>query len=74
MKKININKNTRGIYYIRKQLLKFEKPNECLDDEDMINLFLGFIRLIKRSIEVETEGKYLSEIKHLKNKLKNFEK
>lgn len=74
MKKIMISNNLQGVFYTRKQLLKFEKPNETLSEEDMLNLFMGFVRLIKKSTELEAESRYLMEIKKLQNKLKKFEK
>ena len=74
MKKVENCKNIKGVYYIKKRLLKFEKPYDLLSDDDMLNLFMGFVRLIKRSAEIEVESKYLSQIKNLENKIKNFEK
>ena len=40
------------IYYIRPQLLRFEREG-LISDEDITNLFLGFVRLIKKSVEVD---------------------
>lgn len=73
MKKININKNMSGVYYTKKRLIKFQKPNDILSDEDILNLFMGFVRLIKKSTEIEVENKYILEINKLQNKLKKFE-
>jgi hypothetical protein len=74
MKNISLNKNMHGTFYAKKQILRFEKPNNCLDDDDIINLFMGFLRLIKKSVELEVEERYLLEIRQLKNRLKKFEK
>lgn len=74
MRKLNINNNLTGVYYTKKQILKFEKPKDILNDDDILNLFMGFVRLIKKSTEIEMEEKYLLEITKLKNKLKKYEK
>lgn len=74
MKKVMLNKNCCGIYYTRKQVLKFERRKESLSDEDILNLFMGFIRLIKKSTEIEVEERYLLEITKLKNIIKKYEK
>ena len=74
MKKVVISREACGVFYTKRHLIKFEKPSEMLSEEDMLNLFMGFIRLIKKSTELEVEGRYLSEIKKLQNKLKKFEK
>lgn len=70
---MKLNKNSCGIYYTKKQILKFENNNKLLSDEDMFNLFNGFVRLVKRSVELEVEGKYLLEINKLKNQIKKLE-
>ena len=57
------------IYYIRPQLLRFEREG-LISDEDITNLFLGFVRLIKKSVEVDMENKYLDKIKNLETRLK----
>lgn len=69
---MKINRNSCGIYYTRKQILKFENA-KLLSDSDILNLFNGFIRLIKKSVEIELESKYLFEINKLKKELKKFE-
>lgn len=74
MKKIKVNKEVKGIYYTKRQLLYFESRQDVLSYEDMLSLFMGFVRLIKKSTEIEIENKYLLEINKLKNKLEKFEK
>ena len=74
MKKIKINKNMSGIYYTKRQLLYFESRQDILSYDDMLSLFMGFVRLIKKSTEIEVENKYLLEINKLKRKLEKFEK
>ena len=69
---MKINRNSCGIYYTRKQILKFENA-KLLSDRDILNLFNGFIRLIKKSVEIKLESKYLFEINKLKKELKKFE-
>ncbi len=39
--------------------------NAMLSEQDIINLFLGFVRLIKRSATLEVEQKYRRKIKDL---------
>ena len=62
--------NVYGIYYTRPQILKFENTS-LISDEDMVSLFLGFVRLIKKSVELDMENKYSHKIKLLE-KLKDI--
>lgn len=73
MKKILINRNKSGIYFTKKQILKFEKPDYMLSDEDILNLLMGFVKLIKKSTQIEVENRYLMQIRKLQSKLKKFE-
>ena len=69
MKKIYPNYFIKGIYYLRKQPLKFECQEELISQEDIQNLFIGRSRLIKKSSEYKIESKYLKRIKYLEKLL-----
>lgn len=71
MKKANNNFN--GVYFTKPQILKF-KTESVISDEDMMHLFMGFVRLIKRSVELDIENKYLTKIKSLENEIKLLNK
>lgn len=66
-------KNVSGVYYLAPHILQFENTN-LISDEDIMHLFLGFIRLIKKSIELDMENKYINRIKSLESKLKMLNK
>lgn len=63
------NKKITGVFFAKKQILKFEKRYDYVSDEEILNLLLGFVRLIKKSTEVRLEEKYLKEISLLKNEI-----
>lgn len=69
MKKLTPNYLQSGIFYCRKQLLKFESNNELISQEDILNLFMGLCRLIKKSSEYVLESKYIKRIKYLERLL-----
>ena len=62
-----VNREVCGVYYLRKRLLKFKNPSEMISNEDIMNLFAGFVRLIKKSAQIEMEEKYCNQILQLKN-------
>lgn len=64
----NLNKNNK-IYYFRKRVLHFKKNSGLVSDEDITNLFLGLMRLLKKNAEIEMQEKYLSKIARLQNEL-----
>ena len=64
---------TFGVYYFTPKVLKF-KNLSIISDDDMIHLFMGFVRLIKKSVEIDVESKYLKKIKILENRIKNLTK
>lgn len=68
------NYNLSGRYYINKQILQFQNYTELISDDDIINLFMGLVRLIKRSAEMKIEAKYSREIEQLKDELKSIGK
>lgn len=69
MKKIFPSYNQKGMYFCRKQVLKFQTISDILSEEDIFSLFSGFIRLIKRSAEIEVEKKFIKKINCLESEL-----
>jgi len=55
-------------------LLKFKNKlnNSILREEDMINLFLGFIKLVKKSIRAELEFEYKKKLSYYHSKIQNL--
>lgn len=74
MRKLKGNKNLNGKFYTKYQLLKFENRNNMLCDEDLIDLFMGLLRLVKRNIEIKVEAKYKKTIDKLNCELNFFKK
>ena len=72
MKKVNPTTQKNGIYYISKRILKFKQRDEFVTDDDLMHLFLGFVRLLKQTTEREIERKYINKILTLKKELKNL--
>lgn len=54
------------------EVLQFEKLNKHLSEQEMVNLFIGFVRLIKKSITEEVEIKYKKQLIVYENKIKNL--
>lgn len=69
MMKLKPNYYQSGIYFARKQILKFQNYYELISDDDITNLFMGLVRLIKKSTEMKLEAKYIREIEFLKSEL-----
>lgn len=59
------------VFYFKKRILKFKKPNQLISDEDIVNLFLGVVNLIKKNTELKMEEKYMGLINNLKAKIRN---
>lgn len=53
------------IFYFKKRILKFKRTNGLISDEDILNLFLGLVKLIKKNTELKMEEKYLCKINKL---------
>lgn len=53
------------VFYFKKRILKFKRPNGLISDEDILNLFLGLVKLIKKNTELKMEEKYLCKINKL---------
>ena len=62
----------RGIYFENQRVLQFKKSDELISEDDIFNLFLGFVRLIKRSVEIEVENRYESKINSLEKELERI--
>lgn len=73
----------KKLFYIRKsqygksrvfrsknpKILNFKARSNILTDSDITNLFMGFVRLIKKSIICELEKKYQDKIEYLTRRL-----
>ena len=64
----------KKIFYFKKRILKFQNPNGLVSDEDILNLFLGLVRLIKKNTELIMEEKYLHKISSLQAQIKKLSK
>lgn len=62
------------VFYCKKRILKFKNTSKLVSDEDILNLFLGLVKLIKRNTEISIEEKYISQINHLKMQIKRLTK
>lgn len=67
----NKNKSFKGkIYKIKNtKIINFRTKQNLLSDSDIINLFMGFVRLIKKSVVFEMEKKYQNKIDYLTRRL-----
>ena len=73
--KLRAKRNMSGIYYPKTHILKFKNNRELISDNDIFDLVMGLINLIKKNTELKIEERYLMEIKRLKteiNILKNI--
>ena len=68
------DKILKKIFYFKKRILKFQNPNGLVSDEDILNLFLGLVRLIKKNTELIMEEKYLHKISSLQAQIKKLSK
>lgn len=69
MKKLIPNKFQCGVYYSKRQVLRFSSQEELVSNEDILSLFMGLCRLIKKSSEYTIESKYLKRINYLEKTL-----
>ena len=53
------------VFFVNKQILKFQSPSGIVSDDDINNLFFGLVRLIKRNCELSLEEKYLQKIRNI---------
>lgn len=58
------------VFYFKKRILQFKKPSSLISDEDIMNLFLGLVKLIKKNTELKLEEKYLCQINKLQAQIK----
>ncbi len=64
--------NMTGVFYFQKKILKFPPREDIITDEDIKDLFLGLIELVKRNTELKVEQKYEKVIDVLKSELRTF--
>lgn len=69
MERLRLAKNIKGKYFATKRLLKFRNSQDIITDSDIMNLFMGFINLLKSVSEQRVEQKYTSEILRLKREI-----
>ena len=72
MAKLRRCKSYSGVFYIRRQVLKFPQREALITDEDIKDLFLGLIELIKKNTELKVEQKYENLIDVLKSELREL--
>lgn len=58
------------VFYFKSRILQFKKPNCLISDEDIMNLFVGLVKLIKKNTQLELEEKYLHQINKLQEQIK----
>ena len=64
--------NMTGVFYFQKKILKFPPREDIITDEDIKDLFLGLIELVKKNAELKVEQKYEKVIDVLKSELRTF--
>ena len=74
MEKLRLNRNQKKMYYITPRILQFKNSSSIISDDDLVNMFVGFVRLIKKSTEIEIEDKYLKKIELLEKELRFYKK
>ena len=72
MDNITFTKKFVYVFYTNKRVLKFKSKSPIVSDEDIINLFLGLVRLIKKNTEISLEEKYLDKISTLQLEIKKL--
>ena len=55
MDNITFTKKFGYVFYTNKRVLKFKSKSPIVSDEDIINLFLGLVRLIKKNSALSLE-------------------
>ena len=66
------DKNRFFPFYFQKKILKFPPREDIITDEDIKDLFLGLIELVKKNAELKVEQKYEKVIDVLKSELRTF--
>lgn len=72
MDNITFINNFGCIFFAKKRVLKFKSKSAIVSDEDIMNLFLGLVRLIKKNTEISLEEKYLERINKLQSEIKKL--
>ncbi len=57
---------------MKKKVLKFPQRETLITDEDIKDLFLGLVELVKKNTELKIEQKYENLINVLKNELREY--
>ena len=64
------DKILKKVFYFKKRILKFQNPNGLVSDEDILNLFLFFLRLIKKTIDnIKTQSDFEKGIRDFWNSI-----
>ena len=69
MNNLKPNKRVMGKFFTKYKVLKFEIKSDLISDDDIMDLFMGLVRLIKKNTELVMEEKYLNAINQLTHEL-----
>ncbi len=69
MRKIKKCTKFSGVFYCNKKVIQFPSREDYITDEDILDLFMGLVELIKKNTEIKTEQKYQYIIQKLKREL-----
>jgi len=69
MRLLKPNKISKQIFYFRPKILKFKNRMDYISDNDIVDLFLGLVNLIKKCTEIKIEEKYLNKINYLQRQV-----
>lgn len=72
MNKLKKCTNLNGTYFLKRRVLQFPEKEGLISDEDIKELFLGLIELVKRNIEIKTQKKYERTILYLKKEIESY--
>lgn len=72
MDNITFINNFGCTFFTKKRVLKFKSKSAIVSDEDIMNLFLGLVKLIKKNTEISLEEKYLERINKLQSEIKKL--
>ena len=74
MTKLHANKTLSGIFRTHGKLLQFKKRQDFISDTDIFDLFMGLMKLIKKSAEIQVEEKYIKKINSMRRELEYLKK
>jgi len=69
MRKLRPNYNQNGIFFMCPHLLKFQSNYSFITDNDINDLFMGLVGLIRKTEGLKIEKKYTSIIDKLKQEI-----